>query len=76
MVDDVTAAETLEYASCTIANYATWPYPATVTADNVWNCALALPASTSTTDGAAPFVEEAGLVIKGYYIAAYITDDG
>ena len=76
MVDDSTAIETLEYAQCSIGNTITWPYPLTVPEDNVWDCVLALPETTSTTDGAAPFDDSNGLVIKGYYITAYIMDDG
>ena len=45
-------------------------------ANNVWNCGIALPETTSATDGAAPFDLSSGLVIKGYYIANYIPDDG
>lgn len=65
----------LENAQCSIANTQTWPYPSAAPADNVWNCALALPDTTSTVDGKAPFNEDAGLVIKGYYIVSYLKDD-
>lgn len=73
-VDSGSTEAYLEHAGCTIADFQS--YQVTVTENNVWNCGLALPETTSTIDGEAPFDLTNGLVIKGYYIANYIPDDG